>query len=128
MRAQTLIWGAEPEGADDAYRSWKFGELILQDNPNTICDGLLTSLGSITWPIIQKHLDKIITVSDQEVLQALNLIMSRLKIIIEPSCATPLAALIKQHLPPNIKQIGVILSGGTLILNAWPYFARSSSS
>lgn len=116
LSPQTLIWGAEPEGADDAYRSWKAGELILQDNPNTICDGLLTSLGSITWPIIQKHLDQIITVSDQEVLQALNLILSRLKIIIEPSCATPLAALIKQHLPQNIKQIGVILSGGNVDL------------
>ena len=116
LSPHTLIWGAEPQGADDAYRSWKAGELILQDKPNTICDGLLTSLGSLTWPIIQKHLTQIITVSDQEVLEALHLIMSRLKIIVEPSCATPLAALLKQSIPPNVNKVGLILSGGNVDL------------
>lgn len=116
LSPNTLIWGAEPQGADDAYRSFKAGKLILQEQPNTICDGLLTSLGSLTWPIIQAHLEQIITVTDQEVLEALKLIMSRLKIIIEPSCATPLAALLKQGLPKNIKNIGVILSGGNVDL------------
>ena len=113
-----LIWGAEPAGADDAARSLKAGKLIPQTNPQTICDGLLTSLGSFTWPIIQQHVSKIITVSDDQVRAALELIMTRLKIIIEPSCATPLAALIATDLPNSVKKIGVILSGGNLDLDS----------
>ena len=110
------IWGAEPEGADDAYQSFMSQKLIPQTNPNTICDGLLTSLGNLTWPIIQSHLDHIFTVSDEEVVHALKLIMSRLKIMIEPSCATPFAALLKHQVPSHIKSVGVILSGGNVDL------------
>ena len=111
-----LIWGVEPQGADDAYQSFTQNRLIPQTDPNTICDGLLTSLGSLTWPIIQSHLDQIFTVSDQEVINALKLILSRLKIVIEPSCATPFAALLSQPLPTHVRNIGVILSGGNVDL------------
>jgi len=114
---QALIWGAEPLGADDAYQSLMAGELIPQTGPHTICDGLLTSLGQLTWPIIRDHLERIITVTDTEVISALRLILSRLKIVIEPSCAAPLAALIKTTLPPHVKRIGVILSGGNVDLD-----------
>jgi threonine dehydratase len=116
-----LIWGAEPEGADDAFRSWSTKKHIPQTNPNTICDGLLTSLGSLTWPIIRDHVDWIQTVSDLEVLDALRLIWTRMKILIETSCATPLAALLKADLPPNVKRVGVILSGGNVDLDRLPW-------
>ena len=114
---QALIWGAEPLGADDAYRSFMARELIPQTGPNTICDGLLTSLGQLTWPIIRDHLERVIRVTDAEVITALRLILSRLKIVIEPSCAAPLAALIKTTLPPQVKRVGVILSGGNVDLD-----------
>jgi len=110
------IWGVEPKGADDAFQSLQAGQLIPQTAPNTICDGLLTSLGSLTWPIIRDSVEKIMTVDDHEVVAALKLILSRLKILIEPSCATPLAALIKYTPPTNVKRIGVILSGGNVDL------------
>lgn len=117
LSPQTEVWGAEPRGADDAYRSLQTGELVLQTGPHTICDGLLTSLGQLTWPIIKEHLTQIITVTDAEVIKALRLVMSRLKIIIEPSCATPLAALLSQPLPAHVRRIGVILSGGNVDLD-----------
>lgn len=114
---ETMIWGAEPLGADDAARSLQAGELIPQTDPTTICDGLLTSLGELTWPIIRDHLDRISTVTDAEVINALRLILSRLKILIEPSCAAPLAALLCESLPADVKRVGVILSGGNVDLN-----------
>ena len=114
---ESLIWGAEPLGADDAYRSFVARELIPQSGPQTICDGLLTSLGQLTWPMIRDHLERIVRVTDAEVISALRLIYSRLKIVIEPSCAAPLAALIKSELPPQVKRVGVILSGGNIDLD-----------
>ena len=114
---QALIWGAEPLGADDAYQSFVARALIPQRGPNTICDGLLTSLGQLTWPVIRDHLERIVRVTDAEVISALRLILSRVKIVIEPSCAAPLAALIKSTLPPQVKRIGVILSGGNVDLD-----------
>ena len=118
---KALIWGAEPEGADDAFQSWTSKELVPQTGPNTICDGLLTSLGTLTWPIIRDHVDWIQTVSDSEVLNALRLIWTRMKILIETSCATPLAALIKADLPLHVKRVGVILSGGNVDLDRLPW-------
>lgn len=117
----SLIWGVEPEGADDAYRSFETGVLTPQTDPQTICDGLLTSLGDLTWPIIRDHLERIITVDDQEVISAMRLIWSRMKMIVEPSCATPLAALIKSDLPSNTHRVGVVLSGGNVDLDRLPW-------
>lgn len=113
---KAMIWGAEPQGADDAARSLDRGELIPQTDPNTICDGLLTSMGSLTWPIIQGHVQRIFTPSDEQVIEALKLTMSRLKIMIEPSCATPLAGLINAQIPSSVKTVGVLLSGGNIDL------------
>lgn len=112
-----LIWGVEPVGADDAARSFKAKELIPQRDPTTICDGLLTSLGALTWPIIRDHLERVLTVTDTQVISALRLTLSRLKIVIEPSCAAPLAALIHTPIPSHVKRIGVILSGGNVDLD-----------
>ncbi len=119
------IIGAEPQGADDAARSFKEGKLIPQLNPNTICDGLLTSLGDMTWPILKDHLDAIYTVSDDEVCDAMKLIWERLKIVVEPSSATALAVVMSEEFKSNyngeINSIGIILTGGNVDLNKLPF-------
>lgn len=122
MLPDALIVGAEPSGADDAARSLAAGECIPQESPNTICDGLLTSMGTLTWPILRDHLEAIITVSDKQVIDAMRLIWERMKIIIEPSCATVLAAVLDEafkSIPGD--RIGIILSGGNVDLATLPF-------
>jgi threonine dehydratase len=111
----TLVIAGEPSGSDDAYRSLKSGK-IEQAQSNTIADGLLTTLGDKTFPIIQQHVKEIITVTDEEIIEALRLVWERMKIIIEPSCAVPLAALLKEKERFAGKRIGIILSGGNVDL------------
>ncbi|MAX79552.1 MAG: serine dehydratase [Crocinitomicaceae bacterium] len=111
---KTKVIGAEPLGANDAFQSLKEGKLIPQTNPNTIADGLLTSLGTKTFPIIQQHIDQIITVDDREIKHAMQLIWERMKIIVEPSSATTLAAVLKQRELFRNKKIGLILTGGNV--------------
>ena len=123
MLPDVRLFGAEPKGADDAYRSLKEGRLLPQKNPNTICDGLLTSMGENTWNILKDHLDDIITVSDDEVITAMKLVWERMKIIIEPSSATPLAAILTPEFKQlkNIQKIGIILTGGNVDLSKLPF-------
>ncbi len=123
MLPNIRLFGAEPKGADDAYRSLKKGKLLPQDNPDTICDGLLTSMGENTWNILKDHLEDIITVSDNEVISAMRLVWERMKIIIEPSCATPLAAILTPEFKKleNIETIGIILTGGNVDLSKLPF-------
>ena len=97
LNSAIRVFGAEPKGADDAYRSFEAGKLLPQEGPDTFCDGLLTSLGELTWPILRDNLEAVLLADDNEILEALRLIWSRMKIIIEPSCATPVAAL-RKHL------------------------------
>lgn len=117
------LFGAEPKGADDAYRSLKEGKLLPQENPNTICDGLLTSMGENTWNILKDYLEGIITVDDDEVITAMKLVWERMKIIIEPSCATPLAAILTPEFKQldNIETVGIILTGGNVDLSNLPF-------
>ena len=113
----TRIIGAEPKGADDAARSLEAGKLLLQTEPDTICDGLLTSMGEYTWPIIRDHLEEIITVSDEEVVEAMRLILKHLGMVVEPSGAASLAAVLKpefRELEGRMDRVGVILSGGNV--------------
>ena len=123
MLPNARLFGAEPKGADDAYRSFKEGKLLPQENPNTICDGLLTSMGENTWNILKDHLEDIITVDDDEVVTAMRLVWERMKIIIEPSCATPLAAVLTPEFKKleNIETIGIILTGGNVDLSKLPF-------
>jgi threonine dehydratase len=116
LAPNAMIFGAEPTGADDAARSLAAGKLIPQTSPDTICDGLLTSLGELTWPILRDHLEGIITVSDDEVLRAMKLLYSHLGMVIEPSGATSLAAVLKPEFKERegIDRIGIILSGGNV--------------
>ncbi len=117
------LFGAEPKGADDAYRSLKEGKMLPQENPNTICDGLLTSMGENTWKILKEHLNDIYTVSDDEVIKAMKLIWERMKIIIEPSCATPVAVVMSPEFKQleGIEKIGIILTGGNIDLSKLPF-------
>ena len=117
------LFGAEPAGADDAYRSLKEGKIIPQTNPNTICDGLLTSLGEYTWNILKDHLEAIYTVTDDEIINAMRLVWERMKIIIEPSCATPVAAVLKPEFKAleGLEKVGIILTGGNIELSKLPF-------
>ncbi len=116
---ETKIIAAEPEGANDAWQSFKTGMLVPSNNPKTIADGLLTSLGSLTWPIIKKNVDDIMVVNDNYILIALKMIWERMKIVIEPSAALPLAVLLKSRAENDFmifkgKNIAMILSGGNI--------------
>ena len=106
--------GVEPKGADDAARSFKAGEIIPQDAPNTIADGLLTSLGELNFPLIQAYVDDIVTVEDQTILDAMYLIWTRMKLLVEPSGAVTYAALLKGHSHFKGKRVVAVLSGGNV--------------
>lgn len=111
----TVVIGAEPEGADDAYRSMESG-MIEPSQSDTVADGLLTTLGTKTFPIIQETVKKIITVSDVEIISAMRLIWERLKIIVEPSAAVAFAVVLKEKSQFRNKNVGIILSGGNVDL------------
>jgi threonine dehydratase len=111
----TKVIAGEPAGADDAYRSIKSGKIELSQS-NTIADGLLTTLGDKTFPIIRDNVQEIITVTDDEIIAAMRLIWERLKIIVETSAAVPFAAVLKGKEKFSGKKIGIILSGGNVDL------------
>jgi len=118
------VLGAEPSGADDAYQSFYQKKFIPVNNPNTIADGLRTSLGSLTFPIVSQCVSEIYTVSDQAIIEAMKLIWERMKIIIEPSAAVGLAAIIKHKNQFAGLKIGVILSGGNVDLTQLPWLNK----
>jgi threonine dehydratase len=121
MLPEARVIAGEPRGADDAYRSLQAGRIIPSTSPDTIADGLLTSLGSQTFPIIQELVAEIITVSDEEIVAAMRLIWERMKIIIEPSCAVPLAALLQRKEDFSGLKVGIILTGGNVDLGKLPF-------
>ena len=114
------VLAAEPQGADDAARSLATGAIQPSVNPQTICDGLLTSLGTLTFPIIRERVHRIVTVSDDAVIEAMRLVWERMKLVVEPSAVVGLAALLeKRHEVPGAR-IGVIFSGGNVDLRGCP--------
>jgi threonine dehydratase len=115
------VLGAEPLNADDAYRSFKQGKLIPSLNPNTIADGLLTSLSPLTFQIIRENVDDILTVKEETIVEAMRLIWERMKIVVEPSSAVPLAAVIANNRLFKGKKVGIIISGGNADLNHLPF-------
>ena len=117
----THVIGAEPEKADDAYRSFQGDRLIPVKNPDTIADGLRTSLGDLTFPIIRRYVEDIVTVSEEGIVNAMRHIWERMKIIIEPSAAVPLGALLTKRKAFSGKRIGIILSGGNTDLSDLPW-------
>ncbi|HEX8041348.1 MAG TPA: pyridoxal-phosphate dependent enzyme [Chryseosolibacter sp.] len=111
----TVVVGAEPEGADDAYRSLETG-MIEPSQSDTVADGLLTTLGTKTFPIIQETVKQIVTVSDVEIIAAMRLLWERLKVIVEPSAAVAFASALKGRQQFRNKNVGIILSGGNVDL------------
>jgi threonine dehydratase len=121
----TRVIAAEPASADDAYRSLQAGYVIPSIQPQTIADGLLTSLGDLTFAIIQQHVAQIVTVSEEAIISAMRHVWERMKIIVEPSAAVPVGALLEKHVPLAGQRIGIILSGGNVDLNRLPWHAVS---
>ncbi|TYC14098.1 pyridoxal-phosphate dependent enzyme [Bizionia gelidisalsuginis] len=118
--SSSSVIGAEPMQVDDAYRSLLSGKIemnVHNNNNNTIADGLRTHLGSINFPIIQKYVDGIIRVEESEIISAMRLVFQYLKIVIEPSSAVALAAVIKEKEPFKSQNVGIILSGGNVNLD-----------
>ena len=115
------VVAAEPEGADDAFRSLQEGHIVPSVNPQTVCDGLLTSLGTLTFAIIRERVAEIVTVSDAAVIKAMRHIWERMKIVIEPSAAVTLGALLEGRLPVSGLRVGIILSGGNVDLSELPW-------
>jgi threonine dehydratase len=117
----THVIGAEPEGADDAYRSLQEGRIIPSIEPKTVADGLLTSLGDLTFPIIRTYVHGIVTVSEEAIIGGMRHVWERMKIVIEPSAAVPVGALLERKIDLTGKRIAVILSGGNVDLEELPW-------
>jgi len=115
------VYGAEPLGADDAYRSLKSGEYIPDHNPDTIADGLLTTLSKRTFEILSSNLDDIFTVREESIIKCMKIIWERMKIVIEPSSAVSLAVIEENRELFRNKKLGIILSGGNVDLRKLPF-------
>lgn len=115
------VIAAEPEMADDAFRSMQAGEIIPSLNPKTIADGLLTSLGSLTYPIIKERVEQVVTVSEAGIVETMKFVWERAKIVIEPSAATVIAVLWEKKIDLRGLKVGVILSGGNVDLEKLPW-------
>jgi threonine dehydratase len=116
-----VTMGAEPQTVDDAYRSLRDGCIYPPTNGETVADGLRTFLGDVNFPIIQTHVSDIVTVTEQGIVAAMRLVWERVKIIIEPSSAVPVAALFEHPETFAGGRVGVILSGGNVSLDALPW-------
>ena len=117
----TRVIGCEPDGADDAYRSFLKGEIIPSIKPQTIADGLLTSLGERNFAIIKEDVDDIVTVSEKSIIEAMRIIWERMKIVVEASSAVPLAAVLEGKVTVRDQKVGIIVSGGNLGLEKLPF-------
>ncbi len=115
------VYGAEPFEADDAYRSLQSGKIEGNETTNTIADGLKTTLGNTNFPIIKEHVSEIIRVTENEIINAMRLIWERTKIIVEPSSAVALAALIRNKAYFKNQKVGIIISGGNVDLSNLPF-------
>jgi threonine dehydratase len=121
LNPDVRVIAAEPEMADDAYRSLQEGRIIPSVNPKTIADGLLTSLGTLTFPIIQRNVEQIVTVSERGIIEAMKFVWERAKIVIEPSAAVAVGVLWERKIDLTGLKVGVILSGGNVDLNRLPW-------
>jgi threonine dehydratase len=115
------IYAAEPEQADDAARSFRAGHIIADDAPVTVADGLKVPLKELTWHFVSNHVTDILTASEQEIVNAMRLIWARMKIVMEPSSAVPLACILKNPELFRGKRVGVIVTGGNVDLGSLPW-------
>jgi threonine dehydratase len=123
LAPSTQVIAAEPEAADDAYRSLQAGKILPALDPRTVADGLRTSLGELTFAVIQRHVQQIVTVSEAAIIQAMRHVWERMKILIEPSAAVPIGVLLEKKIDLTGKRIGVLLSGGNTDLDRLPWLA-----
>ena len=117
------ILAAEPAGADDAARSKRVGALVPQTGPRTIADGLLTGLGDLTWPVVRDLVERVVTVREEEIVAAMRLACERAKLLIEPSAAVAVAAVLSEEFRAltGLERVGVVLSGGNVDLDRLPW-------
>ncbi len=125
----TRVVAAEPRAVDDAYRSFRDGRIYPPTNAETVADGLRTFLGDVNFPIIREHVDEIVTVSERGIVEAMRLVWERMKVIIEPSSAVPVAALFEGPLVEQRRglRIGVVFSGGNVDLEQLPWMGQIES-
>ncbi len=121
LAPETQVIAAEPEQADDAYRSFKAGYIIADDAPKTIADGLLVPLKDLTWHFVSGHVSEIYTASDAQIIEAMKLIWKHLRIVMEPSSAVPLAIILKNKQAFAGKRVGLIVTGGNVDLDTLPW-------
>jgi threonine dehydratase len=115
------IFAAEPKQADDAFRSLRAGHIIADDAPDTVADGLKVPLKDLTWHFVKSRVTDILTASEQEIIDAMRLTWARMKIVIEPSCAVPLATILKNADVFRGRRVGVIITGGNVDLDKLPW-------
>ena len=120
LKGCTVI-GAEPEEADDAARSFRSGVRQAAGNPRTIADGLRGSIGVLNFELLRRHADDVVTVSEREIVEAMRVVLEDLKLLVEPSSAVAVAALLSGRLPAAAKQVGIVLSGGNVDLTQCPF-------
>ena len=114
LSKNTKVFGVEPKNADDAYRSYKEGKIFPSINPKTIADGLRTQLGPNTFRIIRENVDDMITVTEEEIVDAMEFLWTRMKLVVEPSGAVSLAGVLSNQLDLKSKKVGIIISGGNI--------------
>lgn len=115
------VYAAEPKNADDAFRSFKSGHIIADDAPETVADGLKVPLKDLTWHFVKNHVTDIFTATEDEIVEAMKLTWKRMKIVMEPSCAVPLATILKNKDVFRGRRIGVIITGGNVDLDKLPW-------
>jgi threonine dehydratase len=118
---QTRIYAAEPKDADDAYQSFKTGEIVAYDAPVTVADGLKVPLKELTWHFVRNHVTDVLLATEQEIIDAMRLIWARMKIVMEPSSAVPLATILKNRDIFAGKRVGVVITGGNVDLDKLPW-------
>ncbi|TVQ53006.1 MAG: pyridoxal-phosphate dependent enzyme [Rhodobacteraceae bacterium] len=121
LSPSTKIYAAEPQAADDAYQSFKSGEIVAYDAPVTIADGLKVPLKERTWHFVRTYVEDVLLADEDEIVDAMRLTWERMKIVMEPSCAVPLATILKnKHLFAG-KRVGVVVTGGNVDLDKLPW-------
>jgi threonine dehydratase len=123
LAPECRVIAAEPEQADDAYRSFKAGHIIADDAPKTVADGLLVPLKELTWHFVSNHVSEIYTASEAEIVAAMKLVWKHLRVVMEPSSAVPLAVILKHPEAFAGKRVGIVLTGGNVDLDRLPWLA-----
>ncbi|MCA1287246.1 beta-hydroxyaspartate dehydratase BhcB [Salipiger bermudensis] len=121
LAPECQVIAAEPEQADDAYRSFKAGHIIADDAPKTIADGLLVPLKDLTWHFVSNHVTEIYTASETEIIDAMKLVWKHLRVVMEPSSAVPMACVLKNPDAFRGKRVGIVLTGGNVDLDRLPW-------